>query len=67
MEAVGSHFGAIFADGFTAFQIASTAFGGDACQAGLVIRLSPTTCDIHPTALGRDILAGIVFAASLGF
>ena len=63
MEAVGSQFGAVFADGFTAFQIASAPFGGDPCPAGLVIRLSPTTCDIHPSPLGRDLLAVTVVAA----
>ena len=31
--------------------------------AGLVIRLTPTTCDIHPTPLGRDILAATIMAA----
>lgn len=52
------------ADGFTAFQIASAAFGHDACQAGLLIRLPPAPgappCDIHPSPLGRDLLAATV-------
>jgi lysophospholipase L1-like esterase len=55
--AIGPKFGAFYADGFTAFQIAATPFGGDVCKAGLLIRLDATTCDIHPSPLGRDILA----------
>ena len=51
----------IFADGFTAFQLASELFDHDACKAGLLIRLPPLPlappCDIHPSRLGRDILA----------
>ncbi len=52
-----------FADGFTAFKTASAFVGGDACKAGLLIRLpagSPTPCDIHPSPIGRDLLAAIV-------
>lgn len=60
---VGSHFGVVFADGFGAFQTAAADFGGDACQAGLLIRLDATTCDIHPSPAGRDLLAATVLAA----
>jgi lysophospholipase L1-like esterase len=53
-----------FADGFTAFQLASALFHGDPCQAGLLIRLpsppSAPVCDIHPSPLGRDLLAAVV-------
>jgi lysophospholipase L1-like esterase len=53
-----------FADGFTAFQLASARFNHDACQAGLLVRLpaSPSTppCDIHPSPKGRDLLAAAV-------
>lgn len=55
----------VFADGYTAFQLASSLFNHDACKAGLLIRLptSPVTCDIHPSPLGRDLLAAtVVFA-----
>jgi hypothetical protein len=57
------------ADGFGAFQTASAPFGNDACQAGLLIRLpaSPydlSPCDIHPSLLGRDLLAGLVELAA---
>jgi lysophospholipase L1-like esterase len=60
MAKVGAQFGAQFADGFTAFQVASALFGGDPCKAGLLIPLSPTTCDIHPSPTGRDLLAATV-------
>ena len=65
LTAVGSAFGARVADGFTAFQIASAPYGGDPCAAGLLIKVPPPgTCDVHPTLLGQDILAGtVVFVA----
>jgi lysophospholipase L1-like esterase len=52
--------GVKFADEFTAFQIASALSIGDPCAAGLLIRLSATTCDVHPSPLGRDLLAATV-------
>ncbi len=57
------------ADGFTAFQTVSAPFGNDACQAGLLIHLPPSPydmspCDIHPSALGRDLLAALVILAA---
>ena len=66
MTAVGSAFHTIYADGFTAFQIAATPFGGDVCKAGLLIRLDANTCDIHPSPLGRNLLAATVIVATLG-
>jgi|ERR1035438_2696813 lysophospholipase L1-like esterase len=62
-----ANFDVKFADGFTAFQIASAIFGYDPCKAGLLIRLSklfdPLVCDVHPSPLGRDILALTVLVA----
>jgi len=51
--------GGIVADGFGAFAAAATAYGGDTCAAGLriVTSSSPLTCDIHPSPVGRDLLA----------
>lgn len=63
---VGAAFGAAYADGFTAFQLAATPWGGDVCKAGLLIHLTPTTCDIHPTPWGRDVLAATVMLAAAG-
>ncbi len=56
-------YGVILADGFTAFQLAAVPQGGDVCKAGLLIHLDATTCDIHPSPKGRDILANTVLAA----
>jgi hypothetical protein len=54
-----------FADGFTAFKIASLPKGGDACAAGLLIRFHATVCDVHPRSKGREILAFVVRLAQL--
>jgi len=64
MTQVGTNFGAKFADGFTAFQIASALHNGDPCAAGLLIRLSATSCDVDPSPSGRDLLAGTVLLAT---
>lgn len=63
---VGTKFGAKFADGFTAFQVASAPFNHDACRAGLLIRLppgAPTPCDIHPSQLGQALVTATILAA----
>jgi lysophospholipase L1-like esterase len=52
---------ALVADGIEAWRSTAMSLGGgDSCAAGLLIRLSPTSCDVHPTPLGRDLLAGAV-------
>ena len=55
----------VVADGFGSFAVASTAFGGDTCAAGLriVTATSPLTCDIHPSPAGRDLLARAIVNA----
>jgi hypothetical protein len=63
MTQVGSQFDAKFADGFGAFQLASAPFQGDPCKAGLVVRLSPSTCDVHPSPAGQELLAAAVESA----
>jgi len=65
MAQVGSAFGVKLADAFTAFQIAS-APSGDPCAAGLLIHLTPTSCDVHPSPLGRNLLASTVMFAAGG-
>ncbi len=55
--------GGIVADGFTAFEIASTAYNGDPCAAGLLIKNQDGTCNIHPSADGRDLLAQAIVNA----
>jgi len=49
------------ADGFGAFAAASGP-SGSPCAAGLLIRLSATTCDVHPSPAGRDALAEAIRA-----
>ena len=66
MTQVGANFGVKFADEFTAFQIASAPFNGDPCAAGLLIRLTASTCDVHPSPAGRDLLAATVVSATQG-
>jgi lysophospholipase L1-like esterase len=60
MEAAAAANGARVASGFDAWAPAAATAGGDSCAAGLLIRLSATSCDVHPTPLGRDLLASAV-------
>jgi hypothetical protein len=52
--------GGFVASGFDAFKGPALANGGSSCAAGLLIVLSPGNCDVHPTPLGRDLLAGAI-------
>jgi len=63
LAGVTTSFGGHVADGFGAFQTAALAYGGDTCAAGLLIRFSATTCDIHPSRVGADLLAATVRSA----
>ena len=64
MKFVGNAFGATPADGFEAFKLISDKFGGgNACAAGLLVRLSPTLCDIHPSEDGQKLLAATILSA----
>jgi lysophospholipase L1-like esterase len=58
-------FGGVVADGYGTFQWFASKAGGDACAAGLLIKLPDGTCDIHPSEKGRDILAVSVVAAAV--
>jgi lysophospholipase L1-like esterase len=66
MTAVGTQFGVKLADASTVFQVASALHNGDPCAAGLLIRLSATSCDVHPSPVGRDLIAATVVVATLG-
>jgi lysophospholipase L1-like esterase len=66
MVEVGTPFGAKFADGYGAFRLASALFQNDPCKAGLLIRLGPASCDVHPSPAGRDLLAATVLIALFG-
>jgi lysophospholipase L1-like esterase len=52
---------AILADGLAVF--AQAAGGDDPCAAGLIIALPDGSCDIHPSALGDEVLADAIEAA----
>ena len=52
----GKFFGKV-ADGFAAFEAGSAGFGGDACAAGLLVKLPNGTCDIHASPAGHLLLA----------
>lgn len=54
---VTGHFGGKVADGFAAFKAGSAGSGGDACAAGLLIKLPSGGCDLHPTPAGHLLLA----------
>jgi lysophospholipase L1-like esterase len=58
--------GAVVADAFTAFQKAAKATGGSTCKAGL-LNVNPsdptqTSCDVHPSQSGHQLLADTVEA-----
>ena len=57
IASVTEAFGGKVADGFAAFEGPSTAFGGDPCAAGLLIKLPDGTCNIHPSPAGHLLLA----------
>ena len=58
-------YGGTVADGFGAFQAAAAGADGDSCAAGLLIRLPQpgAGCDIHPSPVGRDLLAHAILQA----
>ena len=60
MEAAADANGALVASGFDAWAPVAATAGGDSCAAGLLIPDSATSCDVHPTPLGRDLLAKAV-------
>jgi lysophospholipase L1-like esterase len=60
VTAAGTGLDVLVADGFTAFQDASQAAGGDPCAAGLLIALPTGGCNIHPSALGHQVLAAAI-------
>ena len=51
------------AKGFSSFGSIAAAFGGDACQAGLLFKLGDGTCDVHPSRFGQSVLAAAVAGA----
>jgi lysophospholipase L1-like esterase len=62
--AVAALHGVSVADGYGSFATASLLSLGDPCAAGLLIRNPDGTCDKHPSAKGRQLLANAVLAAA---
>jgi lysophospholipase L1-like esterase len=63
MIAAAEAFGALVASGLDAWRATALAAGGSSCAAGLLIPTpeDPTSpCDVHPSPLGRDLLARAV-------
>ena len=56
ITAAGRH-GVLIASGLDAWNATAMAAGGSSCTAGLLVRLTPTSCDIHPSSEGRALLA----------
>lgn len=63
IASVATAAGGTVADGFTAFGAIAAQYGGSPCAAGLLIKKSDGTCDIHPTRYGQTVLAQAVTAA----
>jgi lysophospholipase L1-like esterase len=55
--------GGIVASGFDAFEARALAHDGSSCAAGLLIVLTPGSCDVHPSPRGRNALAGAIVQA----
>jgi hypothetical protein len=60
LAGVTQAFGGKVADGFGEFRAAAAAFGADSCAAGLLIHLTTSTCDVHPSPAGAELLAEAV-------
>lgn len=58
-------YGGIIANGYRAFKVASKAFDGNPCTAGLLVKLPDGTCNIHPSPEGHLVLAAAI-AQALG-
>jgi lysophospholipase L1-like esterase len=66
MIAVAKTYNVVIASGVEAWRAPATAAGGDSCVAGLLLPAFPPGtpgCDVHPTPLGRDVLADAVVSA----
>ncbi|MGB8383245.1 MAG: GDSL-type esterase/lipase family protein [Dermatophilaceae bacterium] len=60
---VAEAFDGTVADTFTAFDKAAAPYGGDTCATGLLIHLTPTSCDIHTSPAGDRLLASTFLSA----
>src|SRR5579872_715214 len=63
IAAVSTPFGVHVGNAYLAFQLATTYSRGDACAAGLLIKLQNGTCDTHPSLAGQALLAATMLTA----
>jgi len=63
LATVTRSYGGKVASGFAAFAAASAFRGGDPCAAGLLIHLTSSTCDEHPSRAGAELLALALYSA----
>jgi lysophospholipase L1-like esterase len=62
-EQVGSQFGVTIADIYPVFEHVAARYGGDTCAAGLLIKLTSSTCDTHPNLIGQALISATVLLA----
>jgi len=60
LEQVASSFNVTVANLYPLFELLAAPFGGDACAAGVLVKLPNGTCDTHPNLLGQALIAGVV-------
>lgn len=70
IDAAGTGFHVVVADGFGAFEAASANFGGSPCAAGLLVKVPEAAssipgedCNIHPSLAGHQVLAAAILGA----
>lgn len=60
LSGTAARYGAKVADGFAAFRTASASHHGNACAAGLEIKLPSGGCDEHLSPAGQQLLAAVI-------
>jgi hypothetical protein len=66
LSAVTRSYGGKVANGFGAFAAVAAFHGGNTCATGLLIHLTSTTCNEHPSRAGAELLA-FVLRGAVGF
>lgn len=63
LSTVTRSYGGKVANGFGAFALMAAFHGGDTCATGLLIHLTSTTCNEHPSRAGAELLAFVLRGA----
>jgi len=66
VERAARHGDADFAEVARPFERYARRNGGDLCRAGLLVALPDGSCDLHPSAVGHNIIADAVLDAAFG-